>query len=221
MFERLQRILSQEEFERISNLNILLIGVGGVGGYTLEALIRSGIKRITIIDYDTFEITNMNRQILCTKETLLKSKVEAAKARAKLINETALINGINKKITKDDINPEFLKQFDAIIDACDDVEVKVKLIEECSNNSMNLISCMGTGNRFNPAMLETTKLGKTKNDPLSRKIRHKLKDNHKALNTTVLCSKEIPIKGKGLGTFCAVPMAAGAYLAAYAIKKEN
>ena len=221
MFERLERILKEEEFQRLKKIHILLIGIGGVGGYTFEALIRSGIENITIIDYDRFDITNMNRQILCTTDSLQKKKVEQAYQRAKLINEKAKVIPIEKQLKKEEITKEFLQKYDYIIDACDDVDVKVRLIEVCSSNDLTIISCMGTGNRFHPEMLKITSLNKTKNDPLARKIRQKLNKNTKALNTPVLWSEELPIKGKGLGTFCPVPMSAGAILASYIIKKEN
>ena len=221
MFERIQKLYTIDEFERIQNLNILLIGVGGVGGYALESLVRSGIKNITVIDYDQFEITNMNRQILCTKESLGMSKVEVALQRAKRINQGIQIKGLNQKLTKEDINREFLLKFDIVIDACDDVSLKTALFIECTNNKVRIISCMGTGNRFHPELLEIIPLKNTQNDPLAKKLRHELRNHKEALNIPVVCSKELPIKGIGLGTCCPLPMAAGALLASYVIKKEK
>ena len=221
MFERIQKLYTIDEFERIQNLNILLIGVGGVGGYALESLVRSGIKNITVIDYDQFEITNMNRQILCTKESLGMSKVEVALQRAKRINQVIQIKGLNQKLTKEDINREFLLKFDIVIDACDDVPLKTALFIECTKSKVRIISCMGTGNRFHPELLEIIPLKNTQNDPLAKKLRHELRNHKEALNIPVVCSKELPIKGIGLGTCCPLPMAAGALLASYVIKKEK
>ena len=221
MFERIQKLYTEEEFRKIQELNVLLIGVGGVGGYTLEALIRSGITKITVIDYDIFEISNINRQILSTAATLGKYKVEIAKQRALQINPKIEIEPINKKLNKEDISLDLLKKYDIIVDACDDVEVKAKLLIECAKNKINFISCMGTGNRFQPELLEILPLKKTQNDPLAKKIRHEVREYKEALNMPVVCSKELPIKGIGVGTCCPVPMAAGALLASYVLKKEK
>lgn len=221
MFERIQKLYTKEEFKRIQNLNILLIGVGGVGGYTLEALIRSGITNITVIDYDVFESSNINRQILSTTKNLGEYKVDIAKERSLQINPEVHINPINKKLKQEDVTIDLLKEYDVVIDACDDTKVKTELLIQCAKNKIDLISCMGTGNRFKPELLEILPLKKTQNDPLAKKIRHEVREVKEALNMPVVCSKEIPIKGVGVGTCCPVPMAAGALLASHALKKRS
>lgn len=219
MDDRTMKCLGEECLNRIKKTSILLIGLGGVGGYAFEALVRSGFIDLTIIDYDTFDISNLNRQILSTRDTLFKGKCQVAQERARLINPDANIKMREIKLAEDNITADFLKDYDYIIDACDAVSVKVALLEQCTLLKKKLISCMGTANRSHPELLTIQKLENTKGDPLAKKIRSLLKDNKKALQTKVVCSTEIPLKQKELGTICAVPMSAGALLSAYVINQ--
>ena len=213
------RIVSEEEFQRIEKAHILLIGVGGVGGYVLESLLRSGVSHITVVDCDVFEASNLNRQVLSLQETIGLKKTDVALTRAKQIRPDVHINTIYQRLTLEDITSQFVCGYDYIIDACDDVLVKAELMRVCSKDGIALISCMGTGNRFHPEMLEFMRLDKTSYDPLSKKLRHELKGNKEALKTIVLCSKEAPVKGCKLGTICSLPMAAGAMIASYVINE--
>ena len=224
MYDRIIKLLGEENIKVFNETKVLLIGLGGVGGYVFESLIRTGFKDITIIDKDVFDLTNLNRQVLATKATIGKEKVNVAAIRAKTIDDTIRIKTITKYLQKEDITPSFLSGFDYVIDACDDTMVKVTLMTVCAHNNIKLISSMGTANRTHPELLTLTKLKDTRNDPLAKKIRHLLKDDKRALNTPVLCSIELPKKSKGLGTICAVPMAAGSIISAYVIndiKKEG
>ena len=144
MFDRLEKILTIEELNKIKNLNILLIGIGGVGGYTLESLIRMGVLNITIVDYDLIDLTNLNRQIITTQNNIGNSKVLEAKKRALSINPNIKINVINDNITKDNYLDLFKEHYDFVIDACDTITTKLLLIEYCVQNKINIISCMGT-----------------------------------------------------------------------------
>lgn len=219
MDDRLIKCLGIDCVKKIKETSVLLIGLGGVGGYVLESLIRSGFLKITVVDFDTFDITNLNRQILATSETIYKSKCQVAKERGSIINPNLVIKIIEKRLDASDITEEFVKEYDYIVDACDTVFVKVALIEICTNLKKNFISCMGTANRRHPDLLTIQKLENTKGDPLAKKIRNLLKDNKKALQCKVVCSTEIPLKQKELGTICAVPMCAGALLSSYIINK--
>ena len=222
MFERTLRLINEEELSIIRNKKILLIGVGGVGGYILESLVRMGFSNITIIDKDKYEESNLNRQIGSTRDTLGIYKTDALITRAKSINPNIKITGINKMLTVDDITIDKISMYDFIIDACDDVKVKVELFKLTSSNNINFISSMGTGNRFHPELLDIKKLKDTANDPLAKKIRHELKKNNKALNTKVLISSEVPMHLPNVGTVgtvATVPMAAGAIIASYVFNK--
>ena len=157
--DRILNIISEEDLRKINNLNILIIGVGGVGGYALESLVRSGVKKITIIDKDKIDESNLNRQIISLRSNILSSKVLEAKKRMELIREDVIINSIevflNEENVKDYLSAE---KYDYIIDACDTITVKAAIIKYAKENGLNVISCMGTGNRFNPEELTITKL---------------------------------------------------------------
>lgn len=220
MFDRLEKILGTEEINKIKNLNILLIGIGGVGGYALESLVRMGINNITIVDYDKVAISNLNRQIISTNDVIGKFKVDIAKERALSINPNINIKIINKKIDKDNYLNLFKEPYDYVIDACDTITSKVLLIEYCALNKIKIISCMGTGNRLDPTKLEISTIWKTDIDPLARVMRKLLKEKNIKENIPVVWSKEIPVKIKDRtpGSSCLVPSVAGIYLTSYIIK---
>ena len=222
MFERIERLLEENVINKIKDTKVLLIGLGGVGGYTFESLLRTGFKEITVVDKDV-DITNLNRQIYATTETIGTNKVEAAFKRATLIPSNTLVTKIKKELTEEDINKEFLANYDYVLDACDCVPVKIKLIEVCSREKIKLITCMGTANKTHPEMLQIVPLKNTQSDPLAKKIRNKLSKNPKAMKSMCVCSLEVPKHQALLGTICAVPMAAGAMMSSYVIndiKKE-
>ena len=216
MNERILDLLGEEKFQKIQNCSVLLIGLGGVGGYAFEALIRSGFKNITIVDFDKFEESNLNRQIYALRQTIGKSKCEVALQRTHDINPNAQIKFFEEKLTEEKITNDFINDYDYIIDACDDGTVKIALIKVCGIAKKKLISCMGTANRTHPELLEITTLEKTANDPLAKKIRSAFK-NSSFLKTKVVWSREVPIKQKKLGTICSVPMSAGSLLASFVI----
>lgn len=221
MFERLEKILSEKELNQIRDLNILLIGIGGVGGYTLEALVRMGVGNITIVDYDTIALSNLNRQIITTRENIGSSKVLEAKKRVVSINPEINITTINKKIDKDNYLNLFKTHYDFVIDACDTITTKLLLIEYCIQNKVKIISCMGTGNRLHPEKLEITNIWKTNNDPLAKVIRKELRSRKINKNIPVVASKEVPrkINDRTPGSSSLVPSVAGIYLASYVINE--
>lgn len=221
MFERLERILTEEELIKIQNLNILLIGVGGVGGYTLEALVRMGVENITIVDYDIIDLSNLNRQIITTKENIGNSKVLEAKKRALSINPLINITTINEKINEDNYLSLFKTHYDFVIDACDTITTKLLLIEYCIKNKVKIISCMGTGNRLDPTKLEITNIWKTNNDPLAKVIRKELRNRKINKNIPVVTSREVPrkINDRTPGSSSIVPSVAGIYLASSVINE--
>lgn len=202
------KILIGDDFNKLTKVKVLIVGIGGVGGYVLECLIRSGIKNITVMDPDKVEITNLNRQILATNN-INEAKVISAQKRALSINPDCKIEAIQQKLTIDNI--DIINEYDYVIDACDDVQAKVSLIIESKEKKINLISCLGTANRFQPMAFKITTLDKTYHDPLAKKIKNKLPKKY--WHTKVVWSEEYPIKRKELGTICPVPMGAGSLLA--------
>ncbi len=215
MEDRILKMITKDSLDKIKNTRILLIGLGGVGGYAFEALVRSCFCDITVIDGDIIEESNLNRQILATTESIGNQKVLEAVERAKIINPSCQVEPIFLFLQESDITEKFLASYDYIIDACDTVSIKVMLIRMCTKLSKKLISCTGTANKVSPQLLEVVSLGNTTGDPLARVLRNILKKERKCLKTMVVSSKEVPLKQKELGTLCPVPMAAGSLLVSY------
>ena len=216
-FDRLKMIIDDNKLSEIQNKNMLIIGIGGVGGSSLESLVRFGIKNITIIDNDIVDETNLNRQIISLHSNIGEKKVDVAKLRALDIYPEINIKAFDLFLDKSNI--DMLKDFDYIIDACDTVTTKLEIIKYCQNNNINLITCLGTGNRFDPTKLEITTLNKTHSDPLAKVLRKLVKDNNLSDKLNVVWSSELPIKTKERtpGSNSLVPNVAGIYLASYII----
>lgn len=218
MFDRLELLIGKENIEKISKINVLIVGIGGVGGTALEALVRSGVKNITIIDKDVFSESNLNRQILSTRDSIGLYKVDVGINRCKSINPDVNITGL--KINLDEKNVNELEYFDYIIDACDDINAKLALMQYANKNNINLISSMGTGKRLNPSNVIITRLDKTSNDPLAKKMRYEARKRGIKLNIPVVCSKEEPINNdRIIASSIFVPSTAGLMLAYYIIEK--
>jgi len=146
--ERTLMVMGQEAYNKIVSKHIVIVGVGGVGGAVFECLVRFGIQRITIIDFDTVDHTNLNRQIISTTDTVGKIKVDVAKERGLAINPDCRIDTFNMFIEKDNLHIIKDLQPDYVIDAIDSVKSKLDLVQFCHENSIKIISAMGTGNRF-------------------------------------------------------------------------
>ncbi len=218
MFDRLSIIFTNKQMEKIQKLNVLIIGIGGVGGYALEALVRSGVLNITIIDNDVIELSNLNRQIVSLNSNLKKEKVVAAQERMLDINPDIKINAKNIFLNKDNIDSLNMKEYDYIIDACDTITTKVLLAKKAKEEGINIISCMGTGNRFKPELLEITKLSKTYNDPVAKIMRKLLKEE--GIYDMIVCwSREVPIKTgqRTPGSAIFVPATAGLLISSHII----
>lgn len=216
-FSRLLKIMDEETLERFKNAHVLLVGVGGVGGAAFETLLRMGIGHITVVDNDIFEESNLNRQILSNYENIGNLKVMEAKKRALLINSECEVIPVPKYLTKENIRDILKDNYDYIIDACDTVTIKLELVKLAQERSIKIISAMGTGNKFNPTMLEICDITKTSYDPLAKVMRKLLRDN-KIKHLMVVASKEIPRKtDRTPGSSMMVPNTAGIYAAYYCI----
>jgi len=217
MFDRLEKLISKDNLNKIEATKVLLVGVGGVGGYVLECLIRSGFIHLDIIDHDIVDITNLNRQIISNQSNIGQKKVEVARNRALSINPNIKIKSFDLYLDRESIH-HISFDYDFIVDACDSIEAKVLLVEKAQELSIPIISCMGTANRIDPSKLYITTLNKTEYDPLAKKFRYELKKKNISLNTPVVFSKEIPLKQKDLGTIVMVPMVAGALCVSYLVE---
>ena len=220
MFDRLELII-KDKIDLIKNKTILIIGLGGVGGYALESIIRSGIEKIIIVDYDVIDETNLNRQILSLNNNIGLKKVDVAYDRLKNINKNVQITKLDMKVTLDNIDILFKEKIDYIIDACDTVEVKKQLIRESIKRKIKLISCMGTGNKLDPSKLEIVDIRKTSYDPLAKIIRKMVKEENIKEKVMVVASTEPPIKinTKTIGSTSFVPAVAGLLCASFVINE--
>ena len=216
MFERFE-LLVGDKINDIKSKKVLIIGVGGVGSYTVESLVRSGISNITIIDNDVIDITNLNRQLMTTHDNIGLSKVEVLEKRIKSINPDCIVNAINTFVDDSNID-SIITDYDYVVDACDTVKTKLSIIRVCNKLGIKLISSMGTGNKMNPSLLQVTDIYKTSYDPLAKLIRSNCR-KMRIKRLTVVCSKEISIK-KGIKTIPSnsfVPATAGLLITSYII----
>ncbi len=217
MFDRLIALIDESNYNKIKQQKILLVGVGGVGSYALETLVRNGFTNITIIDFDKIDITNLNRQLITNNQNIGHSKVIAGILRSKSINPDILIDGIENKLTEANIDEILALNFDYIIDACDDINIKFLLMVKKEQYKYQLISSMGTAKKLDPTKLKITTLDKTANDPLARILRKKVKDAKIKYKINVVSSDEVPLPIKTLGSANLVPSVAGILCVSYII----
>lgn len=217
-FERLEKLITKEKTDLLKNKSVLVLGCGGVGGYVIESLARSGIGKLIIVDGDIVDETNINRQVIALESTIGQKKVEVFKKRLKDINKDIEVITISKFIDDTNINELFEYDIDYFVDACDTINTKKLVIRNCIDKNINLISSMGTGNRMDPSKLEITTLDKTQNDPIARILRRYVKDEHINKRIRVLCSTEVPKKVDGVGSNSFVPCSAGLLITSYIIR---
>lgn len=217
--DRSIKMLGKDKIESFKNKVILVAGIGGVGGTALEALVRSGFDTFILVDFDTVDVSNLNRQILYTFEDIGKLKVEAAKKRILSLNSSAKVEVIDAKIISGFFD-NVTEKVDFIVDAIDYVPGKLELYKFALNNNIPFISSLGMGNRLDPSKVKITKLNKTEGDPLARKIRYECKVNGFDLSKiNVVFSNEVPlIKSDKPGSMMMVPSAAGLLIAQYVIE---
>lgn len=218
--DRLEALIGISNIEKIKSKKILVLGVGGVGSYVTEALVRSGITKIIIVDYDIVDITNLNRQNIALHSTIGQKKVDVLKKRLEDINpdiEVITFDCFFDNNTKDQVLTD---DIDFIVDCCDSIESKKIIIKEALNRKIAIISSMGTANKLDPSQLEIVDIRKTFNDPLARIIRKFIKDEKINQKLMVLSSKELPVKnGSILGSTAFVPSSAGLLIASYIIRQ--
>lgn len=221
MDTRTTALIGKENVLKIKQSKILVLGLGGVGGYALEALIRSGAENITIVDFDNIDITNLNRQIIALNTNIGFNKVEEWEKRILLINPNIKLNTINKKINSDNINILFNDNYNFIIDACDTVIVKKLLIKECKNRNINLITVCGMGKKLNPTLVKICDIRDTTYDPLAKALRKYIKDEGIKGKVPCVFSSEKPIQNGNniVSSMIMVPSTAGILAAYYVIDK--
>lgn len=173
-FVRTELLIGKDNLKKLNNSNVILFGVGGVGGACLEALARSGILNITIVDADKVAKSNINRQLIATSNVIGKNKVDVAEERIKSICKDINVTKINMFYLPDNNDIDFTK-YDYVIDCIDTISAKIDIIKKCYGLNIPVISCMGMGNKLNPLDIKITDINKTTICPLARVMRYELR----------------------------------------------
>ena len=224
-FSRTELLIGKEGIEKLQKSKVAVFGIGGVGSYVVEGLVRAGIGHFILVDKDVVDESNINRQIIATKKTIGKPKVEVAKQIILDINPNAVIETYSEFFMPN--SPElFDKRTEYVIDCIDTITSKIELIVRAKDMNIPIISCMGTGNKLDPTKFEVTDISKTSVCPLAKVIRKELRN--RGINTLkVVYSKEEPIKTNIFseetkkqipGSISFVPSVAGLIIAGEVIK---
>lgn len=225
IFDRTQMLLGAKALNLIKQKKVIIFGVGGVGGFAIEALVRAGIQTIAIVDYDTVDITNINRQIIALHSTIGRKKAEVMAERIKDINPEAEVRVYVEKLTSDNIERFRLSEYDYIVDAIDDVPAKLLLISQAKQLSVPIISSMGTGNKFDPSLFKIDDIKKTNTCPLAKVIRKEtakmgIKHLKVLFSTEVPHREEMPDDGsRSPSSISFVPSTAGMLISSEVIRE--
>lgn len=194
IFDRTEKLIGKEKLLKIMNSTICIIGLGGVGSYVFEGLVRSGVSNLIIIDNEQIDESNINRQIIALNSTVGEEKSSIAKKRALDINPLVNIKAINEFVTRENIK-ELIGKYDIdyIVDAIDTIKSKIAIIEYAKEENIDIISCMGTGNKLDASLFKICDISKTSVCPLAKVMRKELK-KMKLGKLDVLFSEEIPNK---------------------------
>ncbi len=219
IFDRTKLLLGEESLEQLNQKRVAVFGVGGVGGFTVEALARSGVGTLDLIDKDTVDETNINRQIIALQSTVGQPKVEVARNRCLDINPEMTVNIHQVFYLPETANQFDFKEYDYVVDAIDTVTGKLQLIEAAKKANVPIISSMGAGNKLNPTEFEVADISETSVCPLAKVMRKELRDRG-IDHLKVVYSKEPPIKvnQQTPGSIAFVPSVVGLIIASEVIK---
>ncbi len=230
-FSRTRRLLGQTAMERLKDSHVMVFGIGGVGSHCIEALARSGVGRLSLVDHDVVSVSNINRQSIAFQSTVGRYKTRVMEEKILDINPRAKVQIYEKFVLPENVSGFFGEKPDFVVDAIDTVSAKVALALLAKEQDISIISCMGTGNKLDPSAFEITDIYETSVCPLCRVMRRELKKRG-VEGLTVLYSKEAPVAlsedaepGEGKngrpapGSVAFVPPAAGLMLAGYVIMK--
>ncbi len=192
IFSRTELLIGEDAMARLKSARVAVFGVGGVGGYVVEALARSGVGTLDLIDNDTVSVSNINRQIIATTKTVGKNKVDVAKERVLDINPDATVYTYNMFYLPETAHTFDFSKYDYVVDAIDTVSGKISLVLQAEEAGVPIISSMGAGNKMDPTAFEVTDVYKTSVCPLAKVMRRELK-NRGVKKLKVVYSKEIPM----------------------------
>lgn len=224
--ERTIRVIGEEGFTKLQDKHVLVFGLGGVGGYVCEGLVRAGIKHLSIVDNDEVQESNLNRQIIALHSTIGQKKVDVITQRMMDIRPDVSITAYDLFYLPETFSLDIFEKVDYIIDAIDTMTAKIDLVLKAQELHIPIISCMGTGNKLHPELLEITDVYKTEMCPVCKVMRRELKKRH-IKHLKVVYSKEQPVKTntRTPGSVSFVPSVAGLLIASEVIndflKEEN
>ncbi len=229
-FTRTEMLLGTKAMLEIKHKKVLVLGIGGVGTHAVEALARTGIGSLTLVDHDVIAITNINRQLHSMESTIGRPKVEVMQERVLDINPQIKVKALKEFYTPDRGDYFITSDYDFVIDAVDNVSAKLDIITRCKTNGIPIISSMGAGNKINPLTLTIDDISETKACPLARVVRRELRKRGISEGIPVVYSPDVPLSvlqettenippGKNSipGSISFVPAVAGFYLAYYVI----
>ena len=219
MFDRTEALLGKSNVEKLRNSSICICGIGGVGSYVLEAIARIGVGKITVIDKDKVDITNINRQLVASWYTVGMEKTEVAKVHVETVNPLAQVDAICDYIDIINVNEYITDKFDYVIDAIDSISSKIAIIQRCKELNIPIISCMGMANKLEPLKIKVADISKTSVCPLAKIVRKRLKDMG-ITKVKVVYSEEEPKNNeqRKLGSVPFVPSVAGLIIASEVVK---
>lgn len=220
MLDRFELLVGKDSISKLESSSVLILGLGGVGSYVVEGLVRSGVSNFILVDFDKIELTNLNRQVFTNCDNIGNLKVSEVKKRILSINPLCNVITINSFIDSSNIDELFSYDIDFFVDACDSINTKKLVIDRCISKNIDFITCMGTGNRLNPFLLKIVDIRDTSYDPVARIIRKHVKDMKYKNKIKCMCSSEIPLKrGNLIGSSAYVPSCAGLMIASYVIER--
>ena len=190
-FARTEMLVGRAGVERLAAASVAVFGIGGVGSYAAEALARAGVGRMTLIDHDVIDVTNINRQIHALTETVGAPKTQTMARRIHAINPACDVREIRAFYQPDEADAFFPEHYDYVLDAVDTVTAKIDLAVQCHQRSIPIIACMGAANKLDPSLFEVMDIYCTAGDPLARILRKKLKERG-VPRLKVICSRERP-----------------------------
>lgn len=219
MFTRTEKVLGKEAVTKLAGKCVAVFGIGGVGSFAVEALVRAGIGKLVLVDKDVVSISNLNRQIIATEQTLGRPKVEVMKERILSINPNAIVETHQRFYLPDTDADDLIRDdYDYIVDAIDTVTGKIGLVVAAEQKEIPIISSMGTGNKLDPTKFEVSDINKTSVCPLAKVMRKELKARGIKKLKVVYSKEEPSVRCKPPGSVPFVPSVAGLIIAGEVIK---
>ena len=217
--DRTKALIGENNVLTLKNSHVLVVGIGGVGGHVCEMLARAGVGKLTIVDFDTVDETNINRQVVATTKTVGKLKTDVMKNILLEINPDLAVKTYAKKFDANFANELLSQKYDYVVDCIDDVQGKVDLICECKERNLNIVSAMGAGNRFGIPNFVVMDIYKTSNDGLAKVMRKKLRERKVENLDVVTCTEKAEKLDKVVGSISFYPAMCGCVLSAFVVNK--